>query len=265
MCAGQTRTRSPALGASGFAASASGEKVTCSSEQNSTRAPSIVGLPWSIARDLSPQSATAHAPTRRSPSPPARAPAGTGDPRRCRLRPSARRSRPGSRWPSVQVVGAGAAGRDHVAADVRVGAQQKLPWTAPPARRACPLRARPSRGPRSPSRRAPRAPRDARCRPGGRPARAGSRSAAGRRSRRPAPRAPRPAPRPRSSRGSRPRRSPRASSAPEPARVEHLVGEQQVGAEPRRRHALHLADRGAAEAGGRAPPAAARARCTCAP
>src|SRR5690606_19800133 len=61
-CAGQTRTRSPTFGRSGPpGASGSGAKVTCSSEQNHTFAPSIVGLPWSMPSDLSPASHTAHA------------------------------------------------------------------------------------------------------------------------------------------------------------------------------------------------------------
>ena len=38
----------------------SGTKVTCSSEQNSTSAPSTDGSPWSMPSALRPQSATAH-------------------------------------------------------------------------------------------------------------------------------------------------------------------------------------------------------------
>ncbi len=52
----------------------------------------------------------------------------------------------------------------------------------------------------------------------------------------------------------------------EPARVEHLVGQQQVVAEPGRGHALDLADRRAGERrGARARPDRGPARWTCAP
>jgi hypothetical protein len=53
-CAGMTRTWSPTLTGS------SGAKVTCSSEQNHTWAPSMVGFPWSIPSDFRPTLATAY-------------------------------------------------------------------------------------------------------------------------------------------------------------------------------------------------------------
>src|SRR5882757_5532319 len=54
-CAGSTRTRSPTRTEPGT----SGANVMCSSEQNHTAAPGMLGLPWSMPSDLSPTSATA--------------------------------------------------------------------------------------------------------------------------------------------------------------------------------------------------------------